>query len=123
MAQLLHYFQHPFSPDPKITLPTQNGFMFVPVKEIVRAEAESNYTIFYMSNGKKQVVSRTMKEFEELLGNYNFCRVHKSHIVNLNFVSRYIKGDGGSIVLSDGTEVEVSSSRKAVLLNRLQENH
>ena len=123
LAQLLHYFQHPFSPDPKITLPTQNGFMFVPVKEIVRAEAESNYTIFYMSNGKKQVVSRTMKEFEELLGNYNFCRVHKSHIVNLNFVSRYIKGDGGSIVLSDGTEVEVSSSRKAVLLNRLQENH
>ena len=97
--------------------------MFVPVKEIVRAEAESNYTIFYMSNGKKQVVSRTMKEFEEVLTNHNFFRVHKSHIVNLNFVSRYVKGDGGTLVLTDGTEVEVASSKKAALLTKLQDNH
>ncbi len=118
LVQLLH---HPGSTDPKITLPTQNGLLFVPVKEIIRTEAESNYTFFHLCNGQKLVVSKTMKEFEDILCNFNFFRVHKSHIINLNFVSRYIKGDGGTIVLTDGTEVEVAASKKLSLLQKLQE--
>ncbi len=121
IKQLLHLFHHPGSTDPKITLPTQNGLLFIPIKDIVRTEAESNYTFFYLSNGKKQVVARTMKEFEDILCHYNFFRVHKSHIINLNFVSRYIKGDGGTLVLTDGTEIEVAASKKLALLHKLQE--
>jgi len=116
----LQLFKNPSATEAKITLPTQNGLLFIPIKDIVRAESESNYTFFHLSNGKKQVVSKTMKEFEDILCSYNFFRVHKSHIVNLNYVSRYIKGDGGILVLSDGTEVEVSPRKKADLLQKLQ---
>ena len=119
----LQLFKNPAATEAKITLPTQNGMMFVPIKDILHVQAESNYTFFYLSNGKKEVVSKTMKEFEDLLCSYNFFRVHKSHIVNLNYVTRYIKGDGGSLLLSNGTEVEVSIRRKSELLQKLQDNH
>lgn len=120
LTQLLNNFTNPVQQEPKITLPAQNGLLFLSLKDIIRVEAESNYSFFYLVNGKKQVVSKTMKEFEDILSNYNFFRVHKSHIVNLNHVTRYIKGDGGTLVLSDGAEIEVSPAKKTILLIKLQ---
>jgi two-component system LytT family response regulator len=119
----IQLFRNPANTEAKITLPTQNGLMFIPIKDIVRAQSESNYTCFFLSNGKKELVSKTMKEFEDILCSYNFFRVHKSHIVNLGCVSHYFKGDGGRLLLTDGTEVEVSVRKKADLLERLLDRH
>ncbi len=103
----------------RITLPTLDGFNFVDIKDIIRCEAESNYTRFYLNTGKKVLVTRTLKEFEEYLTPLNFFRVHQSHLVNLKYVDQYIKGDGGSVIMIDGAEVEVSRRRKDAFLKMI----
>lgn len=96
----------------RITLPTLDGYNFVDIKDIIRCEAESNYTRFHFNTGKKVLVTRTLKEFEEYLAPLNFYRVHQSHLVNLKYVDQYIKGDGGTVIMIDGAQVEVSRRRK-----------
>lgn len=97
----------------RIALPVKEGFDFVNVEDIVRCEAVNNYTSLFINSGKKYVCSRTAKEFEELLPEHLFFRVHYSHIVNINFVKKYYKsGRGGYVELSDGTTVEVAYRRK-----------
>jgi two-component system LytT family response regulator len=103
----------------KIALPTSEGYQFVFPDDIVRIQSDSNYCEFYFKNGKKLVVSRTLKEYETLLEDSNFCRVHNSHLVNLRFVSKYLKGEGGYLVLEDGTSIEVSTRKKPVVMQRL----
>lgn len=103
----------------RITLPTSDGFKFVDIKDIVRCEADNNYTGFYLNNGEKALVTRTLKEYEDTLSGMDFIRVHQSHIVNLKYIDRYIKGDGGTIVMVDGSEVEVSRRRKEEFLRRM----
>ena len=115
-------FKNPASANAKIVLSSQNELLFIPVSDIIRAESEGNYTNFFLTDGKKHLVSKTMKEYEGLLECYNFFRVHKSHMVNLRYITRYIKGDGGTVVMSDGSEVEVSQRKKAELIEKLYEN-
>ncbi len=115
-------FKNPASTNAKIVLPSHNGLFFIPVADIIRAESEGNYTNFFLVDGKKHLVSKTMKEYEELLACYNFYRVHKSHMVNLRYITRYVRGDGGTLVMSDGSEVEVSTRKKAGLMDKLYEN-
>lgn len=103
----------------KIALPTADKVDFVAVNEIVRCQGESNYTHIFLANGKKILVSRTLKEYEELLSEYNFLRVHQSHLVNVTEVKTYVKRDGGYIVMSDGAEVSVSKQKKEAVLTRL----
>jgi len=103
----------------RIALPTLNGFNFVKLADIVRCEADNNYTLFYLTEGKKFLVTRTLKEYENLLKEKSFVRVHQSHLVNLNFVSSYIKGEGGSVIMEDGTKVEVSRRKKEEFLRRM----
>lgn len=103
----------------KIALPTADKVDFVAVNEIVRCQGESNYTHIFLANGKKILVSRTLKEYEELLSEYNFLRVHQSHLVNVAEVKTYVKRDGGYIVMSDGAEVSVSKQKKEAVLTRL----
>ena len=103
----------------RITLPTFEGYKFVNIKDIVRCEADSNYTDFYLNSGEKVVVTRTLKEYEDNLSGMDFIRVHQSHMVNLKYIDRYIKGDGGTIVMMDGSEVEVSRRRKEEFLRRM----
>jgi two-component system LytT family response regulator len=92
----------------------------VKISEIVRLESDVNYTWFFLVNGEKILASKTLKEFEEMLEEYNFYRVHKSHLINLAHLQRYIKGEGGSVVMSDGSEVDVSRRNKEGLMKRLQ---
>jgi two-component system, LytTR family, response regulator len=73
-----------------------------------------------LQNNLKIVVSKILKDVEEMLGEYSFLRVHHSHIINLNEISKYIKGEGGYLVMSDGSTVDVSRSRKEILLQKLQ---
>jgi len=103
----------------KIALPTLNGLQVVSLKEIVRCQADANYTTFFFAREKKMIVTKTLKDFEELLNEYDFIRVHNSHLINLNHVTKYTKGEGGIVTLSDGAEVDVSRRKKEEFLQRL----
>lgn len=103
----------------KISIPSQDGVLWVDLDDIIRFEADSNYTHVYMKNKRKVMVSKTLKSFEEQLTHSNFCRVHSTHLINLNEVEKYIKGDGGIVVLKDTSNVPVSRANKAELLTKL----
>lgn len=100
----------------KITIPQQDGFEVVSVKDILFCKADDNYTEIYFENTKK-VVSKTLKHFDDLLKESGFARVHKSYLVNVNEIVKYKKGKGGSVLLSNGKEIMVSASKKANLLS------
>ncbi|MCW3463553.1 LytR/AlgR family response regulator transcription factor [Chitinophaga nivalis] len=102
----------------KIALPTINGLVFMPVQNIVRCESTGNYTKIFFTDKKNLMVSRPLKEFEELLTDVDFFRVHNSHLINLQQMQSYIQGEGGFALMSDGTQVEVSRRRKADFLKR-----
>ncbi len=100
----------------KLALPTASGLIFVKVADIVYCEASSNYTILHFTDGKKQMVTRTLKEYEDLLADCDFFRIHNSYLVNMNCVKQYIRGEGGQIVLSNTTVLDVSKRRKESFL-------
>ena len=106
----------------KIALPTSEGLRFVRVEDIIRCESDNNYTNFFLKNGEKILVTKTLKDYEETLSDSNFIRIHQSHLINLNYVERYIKGEGGSVIMSDGSEVEVSRRRKEAFLDKMARN-
>lgn len=101
----------------KIAIPTIDGFELIPAEQVVRCEAADNYTYLYTKNKNKIVACRSLKEMEEQLQEFNFfVRVHHSYLVNLNEVIKYIRGDGGYLVMSDGATINVSRSRKDALM-------
>jgi len=103
----------------KIALPVANGYAFTNVSDIVRCQAEGNYTSIVLANGKSILVSKNLGLFEELLAPWNFLRVHRAHLINLFHLNGYIRGKGGFAVMSDGAEVEVSNRKKQELLDSL----
>jgi len=103
----------------RIALPTAEGIHLVKRDDILRIEAMSNYSVFYLRNLSKIIVSRTLKEFEVLLENTQLLRINRSAIVNLDFIVKYKKGEGGTIEMLDGSEIEVSPSKKKQLMDRL----
>lgn len=103
----------------RLALPTAEGIHFVKKEDIIKVEAMSNYSIFYLTSLSKIIVSKTLKEYEYLLADDFFLRVNRGVIVNLNYVVKYRKGDGGTLELANGSEVEVSSTKKGCLLERL----
>lgn len=103
------------SPPPccrKLPLPTHEGFVFVDYDDIMHAEADRSYATFFLTNHQKIMVSKPLGDFEERLTSHNFIRVHKSHIINMNQVSLYVRGEGGYVVMSDQASIPVSRSRK-----------
>ena len=103
-----------------IGLPTMDGFDFVIINDIIRIESTGNYSTFFFANKTSIVASRLLKEFEELLSDSNFFRVHQSHLVNLKHIRKYLKGDGGELMMIDDSMVPVSKRKKADLLNILR---
>ena len=101
----------------KITIPQLDGFEVLETASILYCKADDNYTEIYLNNSKKKLVSKTLKYFEEALKDSGFARVHKSFLVNVNEVTRYKKGKGGHVVLSNGKEIMVSASKKSDLLS------
>lgn len=100
----------------KITIPQQDGFEVIDVKDILFCKADDNYTEIYFKDTKK-LVSKTLKHFQESLEEYAFARIHKSYLVNVNAIVKYKKGKGGSVIVTNGKEIMVSSSQKANLLS------
>ena len=101
----------------KIAVPTLEGFELIPADQILRCEADDNYTHLFLKNKQKIIASRTLKEVEEQLHEFSyFVRIHHSYVVNINEVTKYVRGEGGYVIMSDGTSVNVSRSRKESLL-------
>ena len=119
--RMYHLLQNNKLPDGSKTLALSltDKIEFVEINSIIRCEAENNYTTFYLKDGQKWVVSKTLKEFDELLTPYHFLRVHQSHLINLNEVKSFIKTDGGYIRMKDGSNVSISRQRKDMVLKIL----
>ena len=108
------------SPVPnKINLPTLQGFKRVNIDEIIRCEADSNYTFIYLSDKTKVMVSKTLYDFEKNLSDYNFFRIHHKHLINLEHLKEYIKGKGGQVVMADNSVLNVSTRRKNDFLHKI----
>ena len=120
LEMLLQKIKHPTVQVEKIALPTMQGLELVLINSIISCAANSNYTEFTLGDKKKLLVSRTLKEVEELLSDHAFVRVHNSYIVNINAIVRYIRGEGGYLIMSDGSKIDVSRSRKELLIQKLQ---
>lgn len=103
----------------KIAVPTFDGLQMISADEIVKCTADESYTHISLTNGTKLVVSRILKEFEDLLSDFNFLRVHNSSLINLTHVKKYVKGDGGYVVMVNDETVEVSRRKKSELLEKL----
>jgi two-component system, LytTR family, response regulator len=103
----------------KVAIPSSDGVMLVASDEISHLASDSNYTNVYLKTGKKMMISKTLKSMEEQLKHLHFIRVHSAHLVNVNEIDRYIRGDGGHVILKDNTSIPVSRSHKQDLLNFL----
>jgi two-component system LytT family response regulator len=101
----------------RIALSTSDGIHLFEVSDIIRCESEDNYTKFYIKNNKPVLISKTLKEYEDLLTEHGFERIHQSHLINLSYLKSYIKKDGGYVIMSDNSHLPISQRKK----ERLQE--
>ncbi|MFK7899960.1 MAG: LytR/AlgR family response regulator transcription factor [Cyclobacteriaceae bacterium] len=104
----------------KLMLPTLEGFEVVKPEEILYCEADNNFTKFHLVSNRQLLICRTLKYFEEILSNHQFVRVHRSHMINLDYVVRYTKGKGGYVTLENGAELEVAPKKKSEFLEAFQ---
>jgi two-component system, LytTR family, response regulator len=105
--------------DRRIALPVAEGLEMVKTDDIIYCESASNYTVVHQRDGKRLVISRTLKEFEDLLAAQDFIRVHHAHLINVRHVRKYIRGEGGEVIMSDGANVAVSRRKKQELMDGL----
>ncbi len=101
----------------RIALSTSDGIHLFEISDIIRCESEDNYTKFYIKNSKPVLISKTLKEYEELLTEHGFERIHQSHLINLNYLKSYIKKDGGYVIMADESHLPISQRKR----ERLQE--
>lgn len=119
-AELLQQnIEHPKKQLNKLAIPTLEGLLFFDINDIIHLEANSNYTFIHFLGKPKITASKTLKEFEEILPENIFFRTHHSHLINLNYIKRYIKGDGGQIELQNGNYVDVSRRKKEEFLKAI----
>jgi two-component system LytT family response regulator len=103
----------------KLALPTSDGLVFIKIDQILYCEASSNYTEIYCDDGKKYIVSRTLKEYEDILTEHNFFRIHNSHLINLSCIKKYVRGDGGYVIMNNDAALDVSKRKKEAFLTRM----
>lgn len=117
----LHNVQQHQSPlKMKLCISTVKGFHVVEIRDIVYCEANSNYTNIHFQSRSMICASRPIHEYETLLGDHHFLRIHKSYLVNLEYIREYVRGEGGSVILQDGREIEVSRRKKELLISRMK---
>jgi two-component system LytT family response regulator len=103
----------------RISFPTSDGLKFVNLDQIVRCMASNNYTYIYLATNEKILISKSLKDIENILPASNFCRIHNSHLVNLKYIRKFIKGDMNLLVMNDNSELEVSRRKKDELIKML----
>jgi two-component system, LytTR family, response regulator len=104
----------------KIALPTLKGYVFVRISDVIRCESDNTYTTFFTNDKRSIIVSKTLKDCETMLQDYRFFRVHNSHLINLEYIAEYLKGEGGMIRMTDGSTIDVSRRRKDEFLQLLK---
>jgi two-component system LytT family response regulator len=119
LAHLLETVQHQVMPK-KIALPHLGGISFIEVDDIVSLQADSNYTIVHLNNMQKMVISKTLKDFEELLDGDVFVRIHKSYIVHLKYIKEYSTSDGGMVKMTDGNQWSISRRQLELFLEKMR---
>lgn len=117
---LLENFRQAQDSPKKIVIPSSDGMHILKVSEIMRCESSSNYTQFFLVSGKKLLASKTLKEFDNMLCDYNFERIHKSHLINMNYVKKYVQADGGYVVMEDESRIPVANRKKEHLVSFLK---
>jgi two-component system LytT family response regulator len=119
---LLYNLQKAGSPkEMKLCIPTFKGFAILKLEDIIYCEAEKNYTIIHLKDKKNIIVSRPLLEYENILEGTTFLRIHRTFLINLQHVTEYHRGEGGVIIMSNGTEVEISRRKKDMFLTRIRE--
>jgi len=118
---LLQQLKNPEASISKIALPMQSEIRYVPLPEIIRCEADSTYTHFFLSSGEKILVSKSLKEYSDLLRPNGFLRTHQSHLVNPKYVKSWLKEDGGILLLLSGEKIPVSKPNKETVKQALQQ--
>jgi two-component system LytT family response regulator len=108
-------------PSERLALHSQDKIHIVSISDIVRCESSVNYTIFYFANNKEMVVTKTLKEFEDLLSEQKFFRVHHSHLVNARYIREFVKSEGGHLIMNNGSLVPVSTRKRAEVIKMLDE--
>jgi two-component system LytT family response regulator len=103
----------------KIGIPDSDGLVFINLSDIIRCDSDGNYTFFILTTGKKIIATHTLGEYEQMFADNNFFRVHRSHLINLEHVKKYIKGEGGYVIMTDNSQVEVSRRNKIEFLEKL----
>jgi two-component system, LytTR family, response regulator len=113
---LKNALQNNKSQEEKIVIPTSEGMEFISISTILHIESSSNYSKIYFTDGKTILVTKLLKDFEEVLLPYRFYRIHNSHLINLKYIEKYIKGDGGQVRLSNGTIIDIARRKKEEFL-------
>jgi two-component system LytT family response regulator len=120
---LLHNITKAVSPlEMRLCLPTLKGFIILKLDEILYCEAQRSYTVFYLAQGKTIMVSKPLFDYDRLLANTTFFRIHKSFLINLMHVKEYLRGDGGSVIMTNNMELEVSRRKKEQFLSKIKES-
>jgi two-component system LytT family response regulator len=119
LRELLQNMRVGASENYKLALPTSDGLTFVKISEILYCEASGNYTEITLINNKKYVVSRTLKEYDDLLSEQNFFRIHHSYLINLNEIKKYVRGEGGHVIMNNDKLLDVSKRKKEGFLSRI----
>jgi len=104
----------------KIALPLIDGFEVVRLKDVLYCEADDNFTCFYFLDGRKSLICRKLKFYETNLQDHGFSRIHRSFLINMEYVKRYIKGKGGTVIMQNDTQLQVSNTRKAAFLKQFE---
>ena len=112
MDILLQNLKNSKSQEDKIGISTNDGLEFLQIKNIIRIESSSNYSKIFLTDDHSIVVTKLLKEFEEILVPYRFYRVHNSHLINLNYIRKYMRGDGGQVVMQNGDLIDVARRKK-----------
>ncbi len=105
----------------RITIPSSDGLRFINLEDIIYLEASNNYTNIFLTTNQKLLVSRTLKDFEEILSSETFVRIHHSYIINKHYVEKYVRGDGGQVMMRNGNLLDVSKRKKSEFLQAI--NH
>lgn len=110
---LMQHIHQPVKSTPqRIALTTNDGMIFVPTADIIYCEAESNYTTVVLQGGRKVIVSKVLKDIDEALSGPDFCRVHSSFLINVNRIKKYVRGDGGYLIMDDDANISISRNRR-----------
>lgn len=117
LDELLGYMKREGILKNKIAVPVLEGYEFIETNDILYCQSQNNYTFLYLKNARKLILSKTLKEFEKLLEKYFFIRVHKSYLINPNYMKKYYRNDGGYIVMQDEKTIPVSKNKKVLITN------